>query len=54
MGCDDYINDDLVEGDSAFCQPRKHSVFRGLTKMHCHPQRGLYLFYYTEQTVKKN
>jgi len=39
-----YINNDLVEGDSAFCQPEEtlltealaevNGVFRGLTKMH--------------------
>jgi len=35
-------------------QDEVNSVFRGLTKMHCHPQRGHYLFYYTEQTTKNN
>ena len=59
-----YKNNDLVEGDSAFCQPEEtllteawaevYSVSRGLTKMHGHPQRGRNLFYYTEQTIQKN
>jgi len=47
---------DLVEGDSAFCQPDETLLtealtffFRWMTKMHSHRQRGHYLFYYTEQ-----
>ena len=55
-----YVNNDLVEGESAFCQPGEtlltealaevNSVFRGLTKMQSSSSRS---FFYTEQTIKK-
>jgi len=44
-----YVNNDLVEGDSALCQSEETL----LTKMHCHPQWGHYLFCYTVHTIKK-
>jgi len=47
-----YINNNLVKGDSAFCQPEEtllnealpevNIVFRGLTKIKYHPQRCHY------------
>jgi len=52
-----YINNDLVEGDSAICQPEETlltaTVFSRVDKNALSPATRSLFFYYTDKTIDK-